>query len=250
VEPQWEYYETKIGGSPAHIHVDLSLGGRFPVSRLPILGWVWLQLDDPDPAGHPQGIEYELIEQLALELDAFMGERHRARLVGRNAYLGRVEFYFYARTSKGFDTAVHVVMSRFGLLDYCYDHKPDADWSFFEEFLLPGIWELHCIRNRKMLELLRDQGDSLQTVRPLEHWFYLAQRSQAEDLWQMLASRSFQQISLREETEYPEQPWALKVARPDALEEAHLNELVREMLALSEACAGTYDGWECEAFPE
>lgn len=249
MEPQWEYYDAQIDGKPATVWVDLGLSEHAPLKRMPTLAWVWVQLEEPTEDGMPQGPEAEMVENLKEALTEYLGTRLNARLVGRNLFFGRAEYYFYAQDAKNLDTAVHAVMSGFGTYDYYYDHKKDADWSFYRDFLLPGLWELHCIRNRHMLTLLRDQGDNLQTPRPLEHWLFFATETDAKEAWALLESDGFQQDELVEEEDYEDQPWTLKVQRTEHLVPDRLDELVRQLLALAEAHNGTYDGWECEALP-
>ncbi|MBX3102649.1 MAG: DUF695 domain-containing protein [Bacteroidetes bacterium] len=247
MEPVWEYYDAEIDGEPAVMHVDVRLADRAPVNELPML--VWVQVVLPDEDALPRKARQEWLDLLEHSLAQYLAGRMQALLVGYVVWNQKAEFYFYTPSSQHLDTAVHAVMSRFATTEYSYGGRSDAAWELYVHVLYPNAYELLCIRNRHLLELLRQQGDTLHGERLLDHWFYFADEARGRHLLETLEEEGFSLGEFRKEDEYPDQPWMLSVHRAEVMELEHLNELVGDLLDLAEEFQGTYDGWETEVQP-
>jgi uncharacterized protein (TIGR01619 family) len=247
MEPVWDYYEAEIDGEAAVMHVDMRLADRVPLPELPML--VWVQVLVPDAEVLNDTARTQWLDLLEHALAQYLAARMQALLVGYVAWPSRVEYYFYTANAQHLDTAVHAVMSRFATTEYSYGGREDANWELYLHVLYPNSYEQLCIRNRHILELLRQQGDTLHGERLLDHWFYFADEADGRALLALLQEEGFLLGEFTQEAEYPDQPWMLCVSREEPMELAHLNDLVGDMNDLADEFRATYDGWETEVQP-
>ena len=93
----------------------------------------------------------------------------RARYVGSRVVDGWSELYFYATSSKELNSMVSAILSP---ANYIYESNVvrDTKWDFYLSQLSPSELEYHHIISAKIINQLKEEGDSLETQREVEHY--------------------------------------------------------------------------------
>jgi hypothetical protein len=77
---QWSSYFANVNGKLASIALDLSLQKRAPVSKKPVLLWVWVYLQAPKANGLSDQVEFEALSSIEDELTKHIGSACECRL--------------------------------------------------------------------------------------------------------------------------------------------------------------------------
>jgi hypothetical protein len=100
-------------------------------------------------------------------------------------------------------------------------------------------------RNTRVEELLLDNGDDLETPRPVEHWAYFPTEESRTRFITSLSIR-FEAIHSFDNSVFPPNTYGVRfmhVGLPDAESMTRIIEMLQRHAA---ACGGAYDGWETQ----
>lgn len=128
------------------------------------------------------------------------------------------------------------------------DVRPDPDWGYYREFLLPDEERRRWMEDRRIVDVLREHGDALMTPRPVEHWIFFKTPGAREAFIASARSLGFAVESTSEGE--GETPFGLQVTREDAVELGHIHDVVMQLVELAVAHGGDYDGWETPVLVE
>lgn len=166
----WDSYLCEVDGEPALILVDLGAVAYAPMESFPYLGYVTIELQEPDENGFPRQREYDLMAALEDSLDTLLADADVAVHIGSCTTQGRHELIFYARNLSDWRGKVAEAMSAFPSYDWDANGDYEPNWENYLGFLFPGEHDLLTIQNRRLCRQLQEQGDNLEQVRPILHW--------------------------------------------------------------------------------
>jgi uncharacterized protein (TIGR01619 family) len=246
VDHDWEPYITNVNGKVASILVDLSLHAEIPDSNKPWLLWVWLWLKSPRADGLSDWPELETLSAVEARLTQMLVQKCSGILSGSITTLGRREFYFYGTNPEQLETAVHDTRNVFRAYKFDWGSQEDLNWLQYRDVLFPSDEQMQCIQNRKVLEVLKKNGDLLKDLRGISHWAYFkstADRKSFKDEVQKLGYR----IDSESEDFGDEYPQGICFDKIQSLNPSDVDNAVLELFRLALKFGGSYDGWETQA---
>jgi uncharacterized protein (TIGR01619 family) len=240
-EPAWDFYPCDVDGAPASFFVDF----RFETGMWPptadTLYRVRVQMLEPDEHGMGNAAESEAfnaIEDVLTERAAAAPLFYVARL--RSG--GEWELAFYGDAER--KDALQAIRELFGERRTYADVRPDPDWGYYRDFLLPDDERRQWMDDRRLTDVLRDHGDALVIPRRVDHWAHF-ETADARDRFIAAARDAGFSLERAAHLEREELPYGAQVYREDPVELEHIHAVVMELFDLATAEAGDYDGWEC-----
>ncbi len=238
-----EYYITTSDESAVKTELEMDYLDEAPQAERPWLLWAFLKMNDVDDNGFPTTTELqniaakvdELKEQLVNELDAVN--------VGQKYEDGWLELYFYAPSAKKFQGLVAKVLGS----DFITDtgSTRDAKWEHYLYTLYPSALMLQQVQSRHIIDELAEVGDTLESVREVEHYLGFLTESQAKRVGEELYLHGFseKEVSYNSSEEYGN---TLVVTQEHAIDTELLEELAFLLITTAEKEHGIYAGWSTE----
>lgn len=127
--------------------------------------------------------------------------------------------------------------------DASVEAADEPDWETYGKELFPSPDQMQRINNRRVIEALREAGDTLEKDREVDHWLYFAEEAQRDKVAEFLIKQGFKIVDRSESTEN-ELPFGLNVSRIDSVEIEAIDMLTIKLKRLAQAAGGDYDGWE------
>jgi regulator of RNase E activity RraB len=242
----WDFYFARVNGAVSSIFVDLGVRPDVPLEKRPWLLWVFVDMQTPNAEGLSTQEEAPTLHAIGEALDAMISPTCAAQMVGRITGAGRREFYFYAEEPGPLDEAVRGVMQAFPAYTHECGSSLQPDWDQYLELLYPSETNLQRMFNRRVLEVLAEQGDSHETPRQVDHWLEFPDEASRAACRDTLIA-----IEFRLEDEFlsdepgDELPHTLVVSRVDSVDSHTINGITLELVRLARENGGRYDGWEC-----
>ncbi len=121
--------------------------------------------------------------------------------------------------------------------------KPDGDWTYYREFLMPNAERRQWMQDRRLLDVLDEQGDVHSTPRRVDHWAYFATAASRQAFVHDATREGFALESAPDEADGP-RAFGAQVFRIDTVDLEHIHEVVMKLFKIAETHGGYYDGWE------
>ena len=239
----WEIYTTYVDDKPAVILVDVGIAEKIPLDGMPSLAWLWVHLKSPDEDGFPSEDEDMRLNDLEdLITEALAPDE--SRYVGRITSDGRREFYFYSRDVEEFKSVVTKAMSSFPDYQFEIDEADDENGTHYTDVLSPSVEDQQQIQNHHQIFELEQNGDNLETPRPI---FHRVNFPTAEDREEFIAAASSMAYSVVEKLETElELPFAVELTKVDAADPETIDQITFELFDLAGTHQGQYECWRSD----
>ncbi|HEY5928152.1 MAG TPA: DUF695 domain-containing protein [Kofleriaceae bacterium] len=240
--PAWDFYPCHLDGGAASIFLDLRFehGTRPPTANT--LYRVRVQMLEPDE--HGMGTETESTAFSEIE-DVMSTRASQDELI----YVGRIrsggiwELAFYGPADRK-DTLQAIRDLFVGRRTYA-DVRPDVDWGYYREFLVPDDERRQWMEDRRLTDVLLEHGDPLTTPRRVDHWAYFAS-AEARDRYVTAAKQAGFALEQASQGEQGERPFVAQLHRVDSVELEQIHDAVMRLHDLAKQEGGDYDGWESQ----
>jgi regulator of RNase E activity RraB len=244
VSKDWDFFTCRVDDQPASILVDLALAREAPVSRLPLMAHVTVEMNAPRPDGFSSKEEADTLAAIEDALDGALCADESAVYVGRCTSAGRRDFFYYAAVGAGWEERVAKAMEPFPAYDFDSGARPDAEWMTYREFLYPSPMDHHRIMNRRVCFQLEKAGDALQKEREIDHFAYFPT---AETRASFVARAKDLGFEWRDsgDSEKPGDKFAAHLVRADVPSFANIDAVTLPLFELAQEMGGNYDGWGC-----
>ena len=242
----WDFYQCNVNHKPASVALYLDLKDGAPDARRPTLVVVCLNLRYPHPVnGMSTDAEFKVLSEMEDRLDEAFKQAYGAVQAGRITTDGRRDFYYYAAAAPGLDALVVSAWSPFPGYAWRTLSQDDPHWHEYLHVLYPDGAALRWMKDRSVIEALRNAGDVADLVRPITHYSYFPNATSRATFATAIEKAGFTVRRLSE-------PGSAAAARPYGLiyELAQLPELgamaetTTLLTRLAEQGGGEYDGWE------
>lgn len=245
----WDFYICNVNDVVASIYLNLALRETAPERERASLLWVWVEMRWPTEDGLSSKGEFDNLCEIEDQMTAAMKSRFEAVYCGRITTNGRREFYYYAARAQGLEQAVEETLAKFNGYEFECGSKPDPEWKQYLEVLYPSEETRQRMENRKVLDVLEKNGDTLQRPRDISHWIYF--RTDAERK-EFLAAVVPLQYRLQSESEMEEKPYpkGICIVRFQSVKQNEIDDAVAELFRLAKTHGGEYDGWETQMNPD
>jgi hypothetical protein len=231
----WQSYPGAVGGAPASWFVDVGAVEAAPVAGLPVrldveVGYA------PGPQGLPAAEDLPYLGELD---DAV---RAAAERLG-GAYIGRLATGGICR----FTAALPAQPQHLPTLPNRGGQSPtvraeyDPHWAYVRDHLAPDERQAQLMGDLLVVQVLREQGDTLQAAREVDHVAYFPDVEPAEAAATDLRADGFEAAVERDD----EGEYVLTASRTDPVAPPALHELTWAVKESVERHGGTYDGWSC-----
>ncbi len=189
--------------------------------------------------------EADTLSQIEDWLSDAVGGALGGFLAGRITTDGRREFYFYAPSFVGFNDLVARSMERFPDYRWDADTQHDPEWSQYLGLLYPTPRDWQRIKNRHVIERLKEYGDPLKRKRPVFHWAYFSTEVSRGQFVAGVKDRGFS-VTNEHTVDDPNcsHPLGVSFERDDDVDWNSINQVTLELYELAETLGGDYDGWE------
>lgn len=225
-----DFYPCLVDGAPASIYVNL----RYEAQTAPDADTrytVAVPIRDTGPHGIGTAEEGDLLNAW----EETLIERVRASglvYVGRVRNRGVWEVAFYGPAGQ-----LESVRSAVTLDDRKSDVRTefDPDWTYYRELLLPDAERKQWMDDRRLVQILREQGDVLVSPRPVDHFVRFDDASKRDAFVAAIATHGF----VAQEAE----PLVAHVTREDAIELDHIHDVVMILVDAATPLGGRYERW-------
>jgi regulator of RNase E activity RraB len=109
--------------------------------------------------------------------------------------------------------------------------------------LYPSEEDIERIKNREVLEVLKRNGDSLESARDILHWAYFKTAGERSDFGNSAQALGYRIDSESEFTE-KDNPYGICVRKKQDIQSDALDEAVIDLFRAAKRANGEYDGWE------
>jgi uncharacterized protein (TIGR01619 family) len=241
----WDSYFCNVNDVLASIFLDLELRASVPDKDRPNLLWVSVFMKLPREDGLSSQWEFDVLCAIDDRLTAMMAAKFDAILCGRITTDGRREFYYYGAHSNQLQAEVENAIGHFRDYEVDCGWKADPEWKQYLDVLYPSDEDRQRMKNRKVLDLLEQKHDTLNTPRDVSHWIYFRTEKDREDFRADVLPLEYR-IQSEPTSGMGGFSFGLCIVRFQSVKAAELDDAVIELFRLAKKYSGDYDGWETE----
>ncbi len=239
-EDAWDFYPCRIDEQAASIVLNLRYEHDAPPATATTLYRVRLPMQDPDDHGMGTAAE-------AAAMNAFEDEIVKRAADANLIYVGRIrnratwELVFYGAPEQ--KAAIQSIRDIFVDRRTYVDVRPDPSWGFYREFLLPDDERKQWMHDRRLVQVLQEEGDTLTTPRRVDHWAYFPTAA-ARDRFVAVTVEAGFELERAAQVDTDDLPYGAQIYRADPVELEHIHDVVMDLIEFAAAEGGDYDGWE------
>lgn len=241
---EWEFYFTKISNELSSVFVDLGLYNVAPLSDKNNLVWISIKMNNPGEDGLSSQEESKILNDIEDALVEKLMSNHKSVYAGRITSAGNREFYFYLGDTTLYDKTISEIMVAFPGYEYDFGCRVDNDWKVYFDFLFPSPQEYQSIKNRKVIEKLKEYGDNLLKPREVYHWIYFKSINDREKFIERIKHENFTIVDMNSDNSWGEFSYSLQIKRDDKVDQTDIDKCVIYLWELANELNAKYDGWE------
>jgi hypothetical protein len=241
--PDYDIYELERDGKRAMTAVDLGAAEHAPLATHDHRMQVRTRMLAPRSDGLRSSDEAPALFALEDAISVWLEKAADAIQVGRMLHDGMTTFVFYLtprgaeRVKNDFESSVASSAAPYKLE---WGVAKDEAWSFFEQFLLPDVYAMQTISNRRLLEARAEHGDRPEIVREVDHFAYFPSEASVATASAQLAALGYR---VEEPSKGDDDTWGIQFHRDERLDGDRPNEFTQEILDVVVPLDGDYDGW-------
>jgi hypothetical protein len=239
---EWDFYPCHIEENLAFVLVDLGIRDEAPLTDLPLLVRIRVELKEPKEDGLNAQTEFDALKALEDDLRAHCTE-HDLAYVGRITWKGLRDFYVYVDDADLHGDRLGAIAGDGHGYTWRRGTQKDPDWDTYREALYPTDGDWQVIQNRRLIDTLRQHGDSLEQERRIDHWLFFRRGPDRTKFRDLVTSHGFEVGTEGEEPDR-DRPWTLQIHHVAVPTFDGINDVTLALVELSGKLNGTYDGWE------
>lgn len=245
----WESYICQIDGHPASILVDVGLAGELEEIDGDTLLRLTLTLRHARPDGLSSAEEYDRLIAVEEAITPIL-EGAGATYAGRVTTAGHRTFYVYGEVAELELARLRREVQQLGY-EMAIAQESDPDRRGYRQDLYPTPEEWAAIRDQKVFEVLRENGDALEAARTVVHFAYFPDRAGADGFARWAATEGLSTAGIEENAkagadEDDERRFSVVLTGVATPRPGAFTELTNALRRAAEAHGGEYDGWETE----
>ena len=157
----------------------------------------------------------------------------------------RRTFYFYTDNTASMEQHISEIMKQYPTYVYELERKKDASQQVYFDVLYPPEKQMQQIKNKKVLNVLTENGDDLGKERAVSHWIYFREMKNLEHFEIFCQSLGFETlVKEKEVTEDENYAYKLIISRTDKVSFDMINDYTLQLWEKANQLNGIYDGWE------
>lgn len=238
-EDDWDFYPCRVDGHPASIFLNLRYEHTRSPSSINTLYWLRIYMSDAGEHGMGNSQEAEglfSVEDTLTDSAESLGLVFVGRLRNNGAW--QVTFYGPDDQSTAFDALANDL--DLGGRQFETGAKPDSEWTYYREFLMPNAERRQWMQDRQVVAVLEEHGDVHSIPRRIDHWAYFRSPAARQAFVESVIPEGFALEGTSDD-----EAFSAQVFRTDTVELDHIHDVVMKLFKLAELHGGDYDGWEC-----
>jgi regulator of RNase E activity RraB len=245
---EWEFYLGKMDENIASFFLNFWYEDRAPLRGFSELGCVSIKMKSPGSFGMGTDTDFEALRQLDNDISGALFKRIGSHFVGRIRSGGQWNLYYYSRPGSGFEEIVRKVMSELPAYEYKLITKTDPDWDFYRKTLLPDAEKKQWLKDRLVVEKLKENNDDLSKPRPVDHFAYFISRKDREAFITAIGKLGF--VIANRTDGKGDILFGVEFKRTDPVNLDAIHTVVMKLKQLAERHNGEYDGWGTQVVPK
>ena len=239
MEEHWETYPCAMDEGQAFVLVNVGIGEILESSVPQTLLRTRLYFNEPNEAGLPQQHEYEMVDQLEDELNAFVDE-NGDHFVGRITVGGERLCFIYVNDDDKYPSKLKELSDQY---DFSMDSavRDDEGHQMYWDFLYPSTVDWRVIGDIKVVDALMQHNDDPSQPRLVEHWAYFVEKPAAEQFAKWAVDNKFQ---FDKPIEFDEGEHSVRLTHTGTMDLSDLCSYTIPLAEKAEELGGRYDGWE------
>ena len=228
-----DFFQRLENGDLVNIEIDLNAFAYS--SNNPWLFSVFIKFDGADAQieGYDEFLETKEALIIALE------NEDKVKYVGTRIIDGWSEIYFYSQESKSLDSTVSKILQP---SNYVFESSVvrDTKWDFHHKNLIPSELEQCNIESEKIIFMLEEEGDTLETARPVEHYLSFELPTQKN---RFINSLDLEGYTLKDEISSEEFANGIALVKEHEVTSQRVQKEVALVFEAVKKCQGYYEGW-------
>lgn len=240
----WDFYFSYVEDIIGSFYIDLGLLTIAPVSGKSHRLWVSVKMNAAREDGLSSEEEFDSLQSLGDRLSQAIVEKHDGLYAGRLTSNGHRDFYFYLGNPAFHDKTIEQAMSAFPSYTFSYGIDEDSEWDGYLNFLYPPERDYEIIQNRRVIDQLEANGDSLTKARPVFHWIYFKSDRDRNLFLSKIEGFNYEIVVKGKENSRAKYPYMLEISRKDKVDYDSAEKYLLQLWEFAKECNGEYDGWE------
>lgn len=232
----YDFYPCIVDDAPASIYLDLRYEADAPLAGASTCYWVVITMREAGTLGigtADEATAANAIEEAAIE----RGEELGLVYVGRLRTRGTWEVTLYG--ARGHDEALREITTQLaGGRRVEVRALPDPDWSYYRELLLPDAERRRWMDDRRVVQVLLEQGDVLARPRRVDHTLHFGDVLARDAFVSAVVHDGFTAAPSNDADVV-----SALVSRTDPVELDHIHEVVMTLVDAAAKHGGTYRRW-------
>jgi hypothetical protein len=241
MQEYWEIYMKSIDGYPSSVSFNAGIIHESRKEMLPYLGFIKLTMHEPNEKGLISEAEAVQLQYIEDNIEAAVLRYKIGNYVGKIVTNATVSFIFYLKYDFEWQDVVQYAFRDIEDYGYEFGSREDSQWEVYHKLLEPDMWQWQIIHNHNACERLRAQGDTLETMRAIEHSAYFEQSKDA----QTFTCKATEEGFTCNEVTSSDSGYKVSFYRKDRPHFYEIDAMTLQLIELSITCNGAYDGWEC-----
>lgn len=244
MQEYWESYVKPIDGHKSMVSFNAGIADGMPHSEFMYVGFVKVKLNNPKEDGLISQDEIDDIGFIEDRLEMESLRWRSGKYVGRIVSAGEVNFIYYLKLDFEWSNTVYSAMEHFSNYIYEYGSRVDSEWDVYQKLLFPTLKQWQIIANHHSCDTLKEQGDSLQTSRAIEHKAYFFSTIEREEFIQEIEKKDFKVQDLTQKIFREQEVFGVNFYRIDSVFYYDIDDITLQLIDLTTTFNGHYDGWE------
>jgi len=244
MQEYWESYVKPIEGKKAMVAFNAGVADSVPNPEYMYVGFVKIKLKNPKEDGLVTQDESDDVGFIEDRLEMESLRWRSGKYIGRIISNDEVTFVYALKLDFEWSNTVASAMEHFDY-EYEYGSRMDMEWEVYQKLLFPTLKEWQIITNHHACNNLKEQGDTLEELRAIEHKAYFTTSEDRDKFIQLIEKEGF---NTQEKMEVPfrgEMMYGVAFYRKDKPFYYDIDALTMQLIDMSETSQGYYDGWEC-----
>jgi len=245
-QDDWQTYLKSIDNHVKAVGVDLNFEKHETLATRTYIVFLSLKLQQPSTNGLIKKEEETKLWKIEDDLIlAFYKNQLNFCFAGQITAKSRRTFYFYTDNIDSMEKQISEIMTKYPTYVYELKHKEDASQQVYYDVLYPPQKQMQQIKNRKVLNVLNENGDDLSKERAVSHWIYFGEMKHLEHFELFCQNLGFETlVKAKEAADDENYTYKLVVSRIDKVSFDAVDGYTLQLLEKAHQLNGIYDGWE------
>lgn len=232
-DDELEFYPCLVDGAPASIYVNLRFEAAQPAEQDTryTVAILMRELGEHGIGTADEGAALNLVEEALMARAYVLGLTYVGRLRTRGIW----EVTFYGPRGQ-LAPLRSLAIERAGDRRVAAIMNPEPAWTYYRELLLPDAERRQWMDDRRMVQILGEQGDRLATPRRVDHRVALPDAAARDAFIAAATAAGFTHDGTDGEH--------VRMHRIDPIELDHIHEVVMILVDAAAPLGGRYERWE------